>query len=244
MTNPLVPEFWAAEYHRLWEAAEPLTMRALLAGAATAAAQLPAEIAPLVNWDFFNRAALRYLSEYRLSVIRNINDTTRTQAVEAIHEWMRSGQELDALKTKLAPIFGEARADSVAVTEVTRTYAEGNMQLWSSTGVVSGKRWMTAVTDVCPVCAPMHGVIVELDSNFAFTPEQMADEVLAKALKHLGAEFRAPPAHPRCRCWLQPVVSEALLRQEIGDILAGNFFAKVKAGEVDAFVTGGAHGRY
>lgn len=236
VTNPLLDSYWRNEHGYLWDAIEPVTMRALLAGAEGAAALLPAEIAPLVDFDFFNRAALRYLGQYRLSTVAAINETTRHQAIEAINEWMRSGQELEMLKVKLRPIFGETRADSIAVTEVTRTVAEGNMQLWGSTGVVSGKRWMTAVTDVCPVCAPLHGAIVELEGNFTHGPDALANEALQKALAHLGSAFRAPPAHPRCRCWLQPVVSEDLLRQEIGDILAGQFFARVRAGEVDAFI--------
>lgn len=235
MTNPQSEAFWRNELRRLWETTEPLAMVALIAGAEGAVRLLPGELTPLVNWELFNRAAIDYLGQYRLSTIRGINETTRAQTMRAINDWIRSDAGLDSLRAKLRPIYGKTRADSIAITEVTRTFAEGNMQLWNSTGVVSGKRWMTAVDErVCPVCSPLHGKLVEIDGNFGFTEGELSDETLQKAIKHLGTEFRAPPAHPRCRCWLQPVVSEQELRREIGDILAEELFAKV-TGDRDVF---------
>lgn len=241
MTDPRRGVFWQNEQRLLWSAVEPLAMAALLAGAEGAARLLPAEIAPLVNWDFFNESAIRYLSQYRLDTVAGITDTTRRQAIAAIEDWMRSGAKLDALRMRLRPLFGETRADMIAITEVTRTFAEGNLRLWASTGVVGGKRWMTAVDErVCPVCAPLHGRLVQVDAGFGYTASELESEVLRKALGHVGSEFNAPPAHPRCRCWLQPVVSEEMLREQVGDILAREFFAKVE-GREDLFIAYGAN---
>jgi hypothetical protein len=51
---------------------------------------------------------------------------------------------------------------------------------------------------------------------------------LARANKLLGRGGRVsyPPMHPNCRCWLKPTVSEVLLKDAIGNILAGQFFAR------------------
>lgn len=227
-------------------------MAALLAGMETAASQLPPALQGLIDWDFTNRAAVRFLEQYRLSTVAGINGTTRDQTVEAIRQWMQSGDPLPSLVNKLTPIYGRKRAEMIAVTEVTRVFAEGNLILWEGTQVVSGKRWQTANDElVCPFCQPLHGQVVELRSNFTLSPQTMANSDAMRVLMgdrwtpeaalmragnmlgNVGTSATAPPFHVRCRCWLQPFVSEELLRQSIGDVLASQFFAEVKAGKFE-----------
>ena len=102
---------------------------------------------------------------------------------KAVSEWIASGQALDELMTSIAPMFGADRAEMIAVTEVTRAFAEGNKATWEESGVVEAMRWMTAQDEmVCPVCAPLAGKKRTFDDDL-------------------------PPAHVNCRCYLQPVVS-------------------------------------
>jgi uncharacterized protein with gpF-like domain len=244
--DPRTAAFWQNETALMWEEFNPLVMRALLAGASSGAAALPLELQPLIDWSVFNQSALRYLQDFRLATIPGITATTQQQVIQAIDDWVREGSHLDNLTNRLKIIFPPTRAEAIAVTEVTRIFAEGNVRLWGSTGVVQGKRWMTAVDErVCPFCAPLHGQIVELGGEFGLTPEQMAESGAMKAmlgrnydqakaierantmLRNVGTSAKNPPYHVRCRCWLQPVVSSELLREQIGGLLAGQFFAKV-----------------
>lgn len=252
MANPLTLEFWTKEEALLWESLEGLVMLALLQGMDTAATLLPPALQPLINWDFTNQSALQFLQQYRVSTIGGISDTTRDQTVRAIQNWMSNGDPLPSLVNQLTPIYGNTRAQQIAITEVTRVFAQGNMMLWESTGVVSGKRWRTARDErVCPFCAPLDGQVVELNSEFTLSPQQMAasdamrqllgdrfspEAALQRAgrmLNNVGTRAIAPPYHVRCRCWLQPFVSEELLRQSIGAELAQSFFADVKAGKFE-----------
>ena len=75
---------------------------------------------------------------------------------------------------------------------------------------------MTAVDDrVCPICGPLHNTIVDLSGGWTFTQEMLdANPALARALRGPQTILR-PPAHVNCRCWLQPVVFEAMLPQEL-----------------------------
>lgn len=241
MLNPLTIDFWRDEERRLWEELEPLAMAALLAGATGALRVMPAPLEELVDFDFVNRAAQRYLQEYRLNTVGGINATTRERAVSLINDWLEMDEDLDVLRRKMRPLFGESRADTIAVTEVGRTISAGNMALWNSTGVVAAKRWRTVSgTGVCAICSPLEGRIVEINGNFSHTAaERAASTVLQKALSYLGTGFQFPPAHPNCRCFLQPVVSEELLRREIGDILTQEFVAQVEAGKYDVFIAKG-----
>ncbi len=63
---------------------------------------------------------------------------------------------------------------------------------------VVGKRWrVQRGQQVCPICEPLDGMVVALDERF----------------ERAGLSVDAPPAHPRCRCGLQPVWSNDVFRK-------------------------------
>ena len=253
MPDPTTPEFWRAEQGHLWDAVDPLVMRALAAGAAAAAESIPAGIAPLVDWQLFNLSALDFLQAYRLNTVQGITATTRDRAIKIINDWVRAGDTFPMLRRRLAPLFGTQRAEMIAATEVTRIFARGNLMLWETTGVVSAKRWQTARDErVCIFCGPLHGTVVEVHADFELSAETVANSTAMKrllgsrynpelaldraisALSRQGKAVPYPPYHPRCRCWLQPVVSVGALQDVIGDVLAQQFFADVKSGKYAA----------
>ena len=205
--NPLSDEFWSAEEAALWEDMAPLVLKILLDGGDAGLAALPPDVQILMNWDGFNQAIIDYLEGYRFTWIKGITATTRKQVIKILQAWMSSGESLPLLKAKLGPIFGANRAEQIAVTEVTRAYAEGNQQAWKASGVVSANRWMTARDElVCPICKPLDGMVVPVGEN-GFTTEEG------------GLGITGPAAHPNCRCWLQPVVDLDLLERELEAIL-------------------------
>lgn len=209
--DPRQQSFWDEEALRLINELSPLVLRMLLAGAQQGESILPPELRVLIDWDVFNEQAIEYLRGYDYNLIQGITDTTRKQTVKAIDawlkeqdpeqwqrggqeigEWIKSGKRLDALVSKLEPIFSADRAKRIAVTEVTRVYAEGNTKAWQATGMVQARKWQTARDErVCPICGPLHNTIADLGMPF------YAD----------GVPLDNPPAHPRCRCYIIPVVS-------------------------------------
>lgn len=177
----------------------PIALRVLFSGAQSGAAALPAGLDVAVDWDWFNQSAIDWLKRWRLGELRGIHGYTADRAVKIIGDWVQSGDSMQVLESKLAPLLGKERAERIAITEVTRMYAEGNIMAWQSTGLVSGKRWQTAYDErVCPLCGPLHGKIVSLTG--AWTMDETGAIVE-------GIGVTAPPMHPRCRCWLLPVVS-------------------------------------
>ena len=243
MLNPVNAEFWTNERRLIWQSFNDIIMDTMLAGMSNGLPLLPAAIQPLVSWDVVNQAALGFLREYRSDILNQIDIVTERQTREIINDWLLSGDPLDSLETQLAPIFGATRADAIAATEVTRLYAQGNMMLWQSTGVVGGKAWQTARDErVCPFCGPLHNQIVELDQDFTlsadtiagseqmqqllgnrYTPE-LAMQRAMTLLGNVGSTASAPPYHVRCRCWLKPVVALDLVEQQIGASLAAELF--------------------
>jgi len=189
--TPLQPSFWDNEENELWNILVSVFTDTMMDGIQGGTDALPADIAILMDFDFVNQAAIDYARQYRYEWISQINDTTRTQVQTLIGDWIQSGAPLPTLEAQLAPIFGSVRAQMIASTEVTRVFAEANQQTWSSTGFVSQMTYRTAVDDrVCPICSPLEGKEMQLHDN------------------------EAPPRHPRCRCWLTPILDvEAVLRQ-------------------------------
>ena len=121
------------------------------------------------------------------------------QVQEAMASWIQSGDPLSALENTLGPIFGTVRAQMIAATEITRIFAEANSKAWSSTGFVNKVQWQTARDErVCPICGPKAGQLYDV-----------------------GDSGNRPPAHIRCRCWLQPVVDVEAVGAQVERILNG-----------------------
>jgi SPP1 gp7 family putative phage head morphogenesis protein len=179
--------FWEDESAALAE----LLYDHLLAVAKAAGASGASDIGVPVNidWTLVNKNVEKWARQMALDLVKGITETSRVYTTDAIAQWIESGESLGRLTAVLAdsPYFGPMRSQMIAETEVTRAYAEGNRAAWAESGVVDGMRWFTAVDErVCPVCGPLHGKQDKLTGDF---------------------DGKGPPAHPRCRCWIQPVVN-------------------------------------
>lgn len=185
--NPLDPSFWADEFRALFSILLTYVRSALGLGVRAGFEAL--DTTGSIAQDQFDA----FVSQYALSTAATITETSRRHAIDAISQWAGTGKPLDDLVDALTPMFGANRARMIAVTETTRAVAEGNLAAWRQEEVW-GKRWMTVQDDrVCPICAPLDGMIVELESN-GFTTE----------IGDIG--LTAPDAHIGCRCYLQPVL--------------------------------------
>lgn len=137
-----------------------------------------------VDWSLINENARKWAEEYSYELVKGINDTSRDLLRDKVTQWIESGEALDALRDSLAPWFGAMRAEVIASTEVTRAFAQGNLQAWQGSRVVNGIIFRTANDElVCDQCSPFGGKV------FA-----------------LGDAEHTPPIHPRCRCWISPSV--------------------------------------
>lgn len=175
--------FWNDERDELYQLMFPFMKEAALEAARDAMQQIGVS----VSWDLVNQNAIEWAHKYTYELVSGITDTSRAYLETAVTQWQTSGLPIRELTNSLASMFGAVRAEMIAVTEVTRAYAEGNISSWRASGVVDGVRWMTAEDEiVCPICHPLAGKRGTLDD---------------------GVNGKKPPAHPRCRCYLQPIVN-------------------------------------
>jgi len=185
---PLPDDFWMDEAEMLIEILFPLFVKAGKRAARNGISQLEEQVGAQigVDWTLVNEAVVAWAETYSAQVAAQFTTTSMNAFLAAFPDWAASGAPLQDLIDQLEPFYGEVRAEMVAVSEVTRAFAEGNVLGWGETGLVSGFDVMTAEDElVCDICK----AYVE-DSPFPL------DDVIDR-----------PPYHVRCRCWLRPVVS-------------------------------------
>lgn len=221
-------EFWQPYLPQLRREFSELTMDILIAGGEAGAGVVPGG-SVFVDWDVFNKDALTWLDMYlgaggipgltqegAYPWAWALNESTRRGVAGEIDRWVRNGAPLPELELRLRSFFDDKRAHRIAVTEVTRIYAGGNVMAWRSSGVVDGKVWRTAVDDrVCPICSKMHNKMVELNRGWEFSAAMLAANPALKKALRAPISIVVPPAHILCRCWLAPIVFDALTPDEI-----------------------------
>ncbi|WP_016686385.1 phage portal protein [Neisseria sicca] len=122
-------------------------------------------------------------------ITEGTREMIRAQVVEA----MQNGDSVQELAGRLkeSHAFSNTRARTIARTETAMADNMGNLIGWEETGLVAGKRWITAeddkVSEICNTNGKMG--VIGLHEHFA----------------HGGM---TPPAHPNCRCTVVPVLAE------------------------------------
>lgn len=169
-------QYGAEETNALLEIVYPLILENALDAAKDQALQLG------VDWTLTNEWATQWARDYAAQLVTGINETTRKTLAAAISDYIDTPSEsLRDLRDVIATIMWEndARANAIAVTEVTRAYVEGNLAMWRESGVVAGEEWQTANDDlVCEICEPQDGEVAPLGESFG--------------------EAGRPPAHVNC----------------------------------------------
>lgn len=146
-----------------------------------------------IAWDLANEDAAAWALWYADNLVGQFAQTTSSRIQRLVSAWIQNSEPFHVLRDRIIGdyMYSEERAYTIAVTETTRAYARGNQLAWERSGVIKRQRWNTANDEiVCPICGPLHNKVVDMGAAFA-------------------AGIDGPPAHPRCRCWLTPVVAEA-----------------------------------
>jgi len=182
----LPADFWDDEANRLVEVLSPFGKRVYL----DAARELMKQTRIEVDWNVINENAAKWSRQHTGGwLARKINDTTRDtieleirRLKESIPAYFERQMTIGDLEQRLQEngLFGPVRAEMIAVTEVTRAASEGEQEMareLAAAGIEMVPVWQTNNDElVCEICEPKN----------------------ERPIK--DAEY--PPAHPRCRCWV------------------------------------------
>jgi HK97 family phage portal protein len=155
-------EFWGLFRENMFNTVSEMLAGVSLLGIAHGRERLAAGPREQVNWNLANQQARDWARGYTADLITNITQTTRDRLRaevllwrDEVAEWVEERETLPNLIRRISTVVGDPkRAETIATTEATRVYAEGNAQAWEAAGVTR-------------------------------------------------AAYK-PPAHPNCRCYLQP----------------------------------------
>ena len=151
--DPLDEVFWNEQREKLYNILLPIITAATVNAARSEFERLTGIAEIGIGWDVVNEQALGWAAVHTEAVVSKITDTSMKAFVQEFESWVQSGDPTSVLIEKLAPYYGEVRAEMIAVTETTRAYARGNVEFWKETGLVSGFEWRTAEDDaVCVIC--------------------------------------------------------------------------------------------
>jgi len=176
----LTEEFWSTEAGMMLSVVRPeIEALALQAGEQVIAAGVG------VAWDLVAEQAAEWAANHAGTMIAGVTETTRKQVGKVVERYFRTpGQTTGDLARSLETWFSTARAEAIAVTEVTTAAAEGTRaaaQVAEAAGYTMDPVWHTNRDEVvCAICGPNDG----------------------KRKSEGWTVADIPPAHPRCRCFV------------------------------------------
>jgi len=138
-------------------------------------------------------SAEAWAKQYSYDLIKGIDETTRATVSSAITDFTNTpGMTNQDIFDRLSSTFGDARAEMIAITEVTRAFSAGEQiyqNMLSEMGVETVREWLTSEDEkVCPICGALDGQAVSIGEKF------VDDD---------GNEYDNPPSHVNCRCGVQ-----------------------------------------
>lgn len=162
-------------------------LRALLFEAALDGTVLFLDSSNIVfDGSILNPYAINWAKQYAGELIKGIDKTTQSAVQSAISAFAETpGMTIGDVMNMLP--FSDRRSEMIATTEITRSYAQGQLIAGSemqkeNPGVKVIKTWYTNMDErVCDICAPLEGQERELNEQF-------------------DGGYDAPPSHPGCFC--------------------------------------------
>lgn len=145
-----------------------------------------------ISFDLLNPRVLDWLGKNALAHATSINGTIKDDMAIKVMDAVAQGLGAKDIADVISGFFddqAEWRALRIARTEVITGYAQGSLEGYRQSGVVKGKRWLTAGDD-------------KVDDECLENEKQGIIGLEAMFINGGGA----PPVHPNCRCVLQPEV--------------------------------------
>ena len=136
--------------------------------------------------EVVNDGAVTWAEQHVGDLITNINSATRdfirTDVTQALNEGASTAELADLLSDNYA--FSDARAETIARTEMAHAAVSGTLDSWKQSGVVDHAEF-DAAPDCCEECSGEDGTKIDFDTD----PQDFM--------------------HPNCRCGVKAILSDA-----------------------------------
>jgi hypothetical protein len=175
-------EFWEKERKALEKAILPILIGVLYFGMETF---VDSPSVPEINLDDIMSSAQDWARSYTYELVSGLTQRSASALQAAFGDFFAGTIGEDALKEKIAYWFSPYRAETIAITEVTRALEKAKEFVSDRILVMfpeldKEEIWRTAQDErVCPICGPLEGT------------------------RRYTAWYDLPPIHPRGRCTVE-----------------------------------------
>lgn len=168
-----------------------------------------AEDMPLsIAFDVFNPEVTDALISQTTRFPAGVVGTSEEIIRATINEGLELGENIVKLRKRVEERLGSTyiknRAEMIARSETIYASNAGAELGYMQSGVVEGKKWLTAIDErTCDLCLDMDGRTALLQTSFDI------DSLKADygwKFDYTEGEMPHPPLHPRCRCTIIPIV--------------------------------------
>lgn len=133
--------FWQAQRTEMLNALEPVLI-SLAARSVERVRQSLGKTGVSINWNLANDNATAWARQNAGEKITKVTETTKRMVGNEVADWSQSSEGLDGLIKRIqemtdeegGAIFNRRRAETIAITEATNTYAGANVQAWQAAG--------------------------------------------------------------------------------------------------------------
>jgi len=177
--------YWQTGWKLIGKHVEPILVAFFVDQAIEAMVEIAIDLDPVV----INTDAIEWAEANSEKWLQEAFGKTYEGVSVLVPKAYEEGWTRKELAKQLEKYYSPARAEMIAITEMTRAQVEGEKafqeRLFEMTGVRKVPIWKTANDErVCPVCGPNNEMPI-IDDEY-------------------------PPAHPRCRCRLAHKIEEML----------------------------------
>jgi len=136
--------------------------------------------------------ASEWVAAHGAEMVTGVNEWTRTQLRALLLDGLENGKSISEITESIMTRFADMtayRAETIALTETSRAMSYGTLEqgrIMERAGLDVVKEWLLH---------PLHPHVDECDDNAQMGPVSLDTVYLPDVL--------APPAHPRCMCFLE-----------------------------------------
>lgn len=160
-----------------------------------------------------HRDAVQRLFTRNFRELEGVTDAMDRQISRELAEGFTRGDnpnEMAARITDRVDKIGKTRSTTLARTETVRTHSEATLNRYEEFGVQNvtvRAEWLTAGDNrVCPICQSLEGRVFTVEEARTETRRVDLSGAANFSVDSMDVPIK-PPAHPRCRCSLTPVIS-------------------------------------
>ncbi len=228
--------FWTEHRQSILDSLMNSLSRITELGVDKARSKVRRDVRDSIDWDLVNKRAEDWARQHAADLVTQVTETTREEMRRAVGDWINYGEALPDLQRRIEGILKEAEGDAREVADrIKRMVEELKDRLPDETEEAILQAIQRAGGDVARLRRELGKVVGKLDvpSLVEVLKPRVADPAKIKERARLIAQTEStgayasgnaeawqeagakpavfkPPAHPGCRCYLQP--------KKLGDI--------------------------